>query len=360
MKKLFRWILPLVGVSTSLLLISCNGDNASDNGDKSVPAVTTSSTLNEVKKRGYLNCIVSTGIAGFASPDKSGKWQGFDVDYCRAVAAAVLNDPDKVKFVTSTGKTRFTKLATGAGDVLFRNSTETIIRDTALGIQFVGINYYDGQGFMVKKDSGISSSKDLDGATVCIQTGTTTELNLADYFKQHNMKYTPVTIETNAQARQYFLAGRCDVYTTDRSALATARSTFPTPDDYTILEDIISKEPLGPAVRTGDDQWAGIVKWVTHAVVQAEDFGITSENIDTFKDTNNPGIKRFLGLDNGLQRANQALGLDDQWIQRVIQAEGNYSEIFERNIGEKTAVGLSRGKNALAKNGGLQYSPPFR
>lgn len=317
-------------------------------------------TLEEVKKRGYLKCIVSTGIAGFAYPDKTGYWRGFDVDHCRAIAAAVLGDKEKVKFITSTGKTRFTKLASGAGDVLFRNSTETIVRDTALGIQFVGINFYDGQGFMVRKSLGVKSAKALGGATVCVQTGTTTELNLADYFKEHGMKYKPVNIETNNQARKYFLAGRCDVYTTDASGLASTRSTLPNPGEYMILPEIISKEPLGPAVRLGDEQWGAIVKWVTNSLVQAEEFGITSKNIDRFMMSKNPAISRFLGDSTGIQRANKAMGLDNKWAVRVIRQIGNYGEVFDRNIGPKTAIGLQRGLNAQWNKGGLQYSAPFR
>ena len=317
-------------------------------------------TLQDVQKRGYLKCIISTGVAGFAYTDKTGQWKGFDVDYCRAIAAAVLGDKNKVKFITSTGKTRFTKLASGAGDVLFRNSTETIVRDTALGIQFVGINFYDGQGFMVKKSLGVKSATELNGATVCIQSGTTTELNLADYFKQQGMKYKPVVIEKNSEARVLFLKGRCDVYTTDASALAATRSTLPSPNNYLVLPEIISKEPLGPAVRLGDQQWGAVVKWVTNSLVQAEEFGINSKNIGTFAGSNNPAIQRFLGQSTGIQRANKAMGLDNKWVVRVITQIGNYSEIFNRNIGPNTPIGLKRGVNALWTKGGLQYSAPFR
>jgi general L-amino acid transport system substrate-binding protein len=318
----------------------------------------TAGTLDEVKQRGDLNCGVTTGLAGFAAPDANGVWQGFDVDYCRAVAAAVLGDPTKVKFVPTTGQTRFTALASGEVDMLARNTTWTFSRDVDLKFTFVGVNYYDGQGFMVPKALGVSSAKELDGATVCIQTGTTTELNLADYFKANNMKYDPVPIETNAEGQQQFLAGACDVYTTDRSGLAATRATFAKPDDYVVLPEVISKEPLGPLVRQGDDQWADVVRWVANSLVEAEDLGITSANIEELsKGTNNPEINRILGTDGGLGKM---LGLDDAWAKRAIAANGNYGEIFAANLGESTPIGLARGLNALWTHGGLQYSPPFR
>ena len=315
-------------------------------------------TLEDVQARGVLNCVVSTGIAGFAYTDESGEWKGFDVDFCRATAAAVLGDPSAIKAVTSTGKTRFTLLNAGEGDVLWRNTTITFSRDVGVKLRFHGVNYYDGQGFMVRKDLGVSSATELDGASVCIQTGTTTELNLADYFHSNGMKYEAVTIETADEARQNYLAGRCDVYTTDASGLAALRSTFG--DDapnHVILPEIISKEPLGPATRHGDDQWSDIVTWVLNATVTAEEKGVTSANVDEMKSSNDPEVLRLLGVE-GNQGAE--LGLSADWAYNIIKAVGNYGEIFERNIGVNTPIGLARGINALWTDGGLQYSPPFR
>ena len=315
-------------------------------------------TLEDVQARGVLNCVVSTGIAGFAYTDESGEWKGFDVDFCRATAAAVLGDPGAIKAVTSTGKTRFTLLNAGEGDVLWRNTTITFSRDVGVKLRFHGVNYYDGQGFMVRKDLGVSSATELDGASVCIQTGTTTELNLADYFHSNGMKYEAVTIETNDEARQNYLSGRCDVYTTDASGLAATRSTFG--DDaanHVILPEIISKEPLGPATRHGDDQWSDIVTWVLNATITAEEKGVTSANVDDMKSSNDPEVLRLLGVE-GNQGAE--LGLSADWAYNIIKAVGNYGEIFERNIGVDTPIGLERGINALWTDGGLQYSPPFR
>ncbi len=315
-------------------------------------------TLDDVKAKGFLQCGVSTGLVGFAAPDANGNWEGFDVAVCRAVAAAVLGDPQAVKFTPTTGKTRFTALASGEVDMLARNTTWTFSRDVDLKFEFVGINYYDGQGFMVPKSLGVSSAKELDGATVCIQTGTTTELNLADFFRSNKMSYEPVPIETNAEARQQFLAGACDVYTTDRSGLAATRATFENPDDYVILPEVVSKEPLGPLVRHGDQQWGDIVRWTLNALISAEELGITSANIDELKKgTNNPEINRILGTEGNL---GAMFGLDKDWAYRAIKAVGNYGEIFERYIGEKTTIGLARGLNAQWKDGGLLYSPPFR
>ena len=315
-------------------------------------------TLEDVQARGTLNCVVSTGIAGFAYTDESGEWKGFDVDFCRATAAAVLGDPGAIKAVTSTGKTRFTLLNAGEGDVLWRNTTITFSRDVGVKLRFHGVNYYDGQGFMVRKDLGVSSATELDGASICIQTGTTTELNLADYFHSNDMKYEAVTIETNDEARQNYLSGRCDVYTTDASGLAATRSTFG--DDagnHVILPEIISKEPLGPATRHGDDQWSDIVTWVLNATITAEEKGVTSANVDDMKSSNDPEVLRLLGVE-GNQGAE--LGLSADWAYNIIKSVGNYGEIFERNIGVNTPIGLARGINALWTDGGLQYSPPFR
>ena len=314
-------------------------------------------TLEDVQARGVLNCVVSTGVAGFAYPDEAGEWHGFDIDFCRATAAAVLGDPKAIKAVTSTGKTRFTKLNAGEGDVLWRNTTITFSRDVGVKLRFHGVNYYDGQGFMVPRSLGVTSAKELDGASVCIQTGTTTELNLADYFHSNGMKYEAVTIETNDEARQNYVAGRCDVYTTDASGLAATRSTFTDPGSHVILPEIISKEPLGPATRHGDDQWSDIVTWVLNATVTAEEKGVTSANVDDMKNSKDPEVLRLLGV-GGNQGAE--LGLSADWAYNIIKSVGNYGEIFERNIGVDTPIGLERGYNALWTDGGLQYSPPFR
>ena len=315
-------------------------------------------TLEDVQARGVLNCVVSTGVAGFAYPDDAGEWHGFDIDFCRATAAAVLGDASAIKAVTSTGKTRFTKLNAGEGDVLWRNTTITFSRDVGVKLRFHGVNYYDGQGFMVPKSLGVSSAKELDGASVCIQTGTTTELNLADYFHSNGMTYEAVTIETNNEARQNYLAGRCDVYTTDASGLASTRSTFTDPENHVVLPEIISKEPLGPATRHGDDQWSDVVTWVLNATVTAEEKGVTSANVDDMKaNSKDPEVLRLLGVE-GNQGAE--LGLSADWAYNIIKSVGNYGEIFERNIGMNTPIGLARGLNALWTDGGLQYSPPFR
>ncbi|WP_118133757.1 amino acid ABC transporter substrate-binding protein [Oceanicella sp. SM1341] len=319
----------------------------------------SAATLEDVKARGTLNCGVATGVPGFAFTDASGEWDGFDVAVCRAVAAAVLGDGKKVNFVPTTGKTRFTALASGEVDMLARNTTWTYSRDVDLKFTFVGVNYYDGQGFMVRKDLGVTSAKELDGATVCIQTGTTTELNLADYFRINGMSYEPVPIETNAEAQQKYLANACDVYTTDASGLAATRATFETPADHIILPEIISKEPLGPLVRQGDDQWADIVRWTFNALVIAEELGVTSANVVEMSKapTNNPEINRMLGTEG---EYGAMMGLDKEWAVKAIAAGGNYGEIFERNIGEKTPIGLARGLNAQWTQGGLLYAPPFR
>ncbi len=322
-------------------------------------SVVNAGTLEDVQKRGELNCIVTTGVAGFGAPDDNGRWQGFDIDFCRATAAAVLGDPNKVKFVPTTGKTRFTSLNSGEGDVLYRNTTITMSRDADLKLTFLGVNYYDGQGFMVPKALGVSSATELDGASICIQTGTTTELNLADFFRANQMSYEPVPIETNDEAQTNYTAGRCDVFTTDASGLAATRSTFNDPSAHVVLPEIISKEPLGPAVRHGDDQWADVVRWVLNAIIAAEELGITQANIaDHMKAAgDNPSINRIAGTEGDF---GAMIGLDKQWAARAISAVGNYGEIFERNIGSATPLGLSRGLNAQWTDGGLLYAPPIR
>ncbi len=316
-------------------------------------------TLDDVKAKGFVQCGVSTGLVGFAAADANGNWDGFDVSICRAVAAAVLGDPQAVKFTPTTGKTRFTALASGEVDLLARNTTWTFSRDVDLKFTFVGVNYYDGQGFMVPTALGVSSAKELDGATVCIQTGTTTELNLADYFRSNGISYEPVPIETNAEAQQQYLAGACDVYTTDASGLAATRATFETPGEHVLLPEIISKEPLGPLVRHGDNQWGDVVRWTLNALVTAEELGVTSANIEksAMEAGDNPEINRLLGTEGSL---GEMLGLSADWGRNAIAAGGNYGEIFERNIGENTPIGLSRGLNAQWTEGGLIYSPPFR
>jgi general L-amino acid transport system substrate-binding protein len=319
----------------------------------------TATTLEDVQARGSLNCGVTTSVPGFAEPDADGEWQGFDVAVCRAVAAAVLGDPSAVTFVPTTGKTRFTSLASGEIDMLARNTTWTFSRDTDLGFNFTGVNYYDGQGFMVPAELGVSSATELDGATVCIQTGTTTELNLADYFRVNNMSYEPVPIETGAEAVQQYLAGACDVYTTDRSALAAQRAGFETPDDHVILPEVVSKEPLGPVVRHGDDQWFDIVKWTLNALIAAEEYGVSSENVEDMAASagENPEVNRLLGTEGEM---GAMIGLSADAFKNAIAAEGNYGEIFDNNIGENTAIGLARGLNAQYTDGGLIYAPPFR
>ncbi|MBY6002476.1 amino acid ABC transporter substrate-binding protein [Salipiger bermudensis] len=319
----------------------------------------SAATLDDVKARGNLNCGVSTGLTGFSAPDANGVWQGFDVAVCRAVAAAVLGDPMAVEFVSTTGQTRFTALASGEIDMLARNTTWTFSRDNDLKFEFVGVNYYDGQGFMVPKELGVSSAKELDGATVCIQTGTTTELNLADFFRVNNISYEPVPIETNAEAQQQYLAGACDVYTTDASGLAATRASFEAPGDHVILPEIISKEPLGPLVRHGDSEWGDIVRWSLNALIAAEEYGVTSANIEELSSaaTDNPEINRLLGTEGEL---GAMIGLEADWAKKAIMANGNYGEIFEKTIGENTPIGLSRGLNAQWTEGGLMYSPPFR
>ena len=339
-------LLKTLAVSAAVALASTSG-------------AATAGTLQDVQARGELNCVVTTGVAGFAAPDDSGRWAGFDVDFCRATAAAVLGDGNKVKFVPTTGKTRFTVLNSGEGDLLYRNTTITMSRDADLKLTFLGVNYYDGQGFMVPKALGVTSAKELDGASVCIQTGTTTELNLADFFRANNMSYEPVAIETNEEGQVNYLAGRCDVYTTDASGLAATRSTFDSPNAHVILPEIISKEPLGPAVRQGDDQWADVARWVLNVLIAAEEAGITQANIKghAAKAGNNPDINRIAGTEGDF---GAMIGLDKQWAVRAISAVGNYGEVFERNIGVNTALGLARGLNAQWTNGGILYAPPVR
>jgi len=320
-------------------------------------------TLDDVKARGELNCGSNTGNAGFGSPDANGVYQGLDADLCKAVAAAVLGDSTKVKFVPLTSETRFTALASGEVDLLVRNSTWTFSRDNDLKLDFVAVNYYDGQGFMVKNDLGVSSAKELNGATVCIQTGTTTELNLADFFKQNGMDYTPVTVADDAEAQRQYLSGACDTYTTDASGLASSRSSFPDPENHIILPEIISKEPLGPVVRHGDSQWGDIVRWAHYVMLIAEEKGVTKANVDDVvaglgNDGADPELQRMFS--HGDNDMGKLAGLDKAWAYNIVKQVGNYGEIFEANVGPNTAIGLSRGLNALWTQGGLQYAPPIR
>ena len=314
--------------------------------------------LDAIKARGQLICGVSTGVAGFASADSQGKWTGIDVDVCRAVAAALFGDADKVKYVPTTAQQRFTALQSGGVDLLARTTTYTLTRDTALGFDFTGVNYYDGQGFMVNKKLGVKSAKELNGATVCVQPGTTTELNLADYFRANKMSFKPVVIEKIEEVRAAFFAGRCDVFTTDASGLyATRAANAPTPDDYIILPEIISKEPLGPVVRHGDNQFADIVRWSLFAMIEAEEYGITSKNIDEMMKSDNPTIKRILGVTPGMGKA---LGVDEKRVYNIIKQVGNYGESFDRNVGMGSPLKIARGQNELWTKGGLQYAPPIR
>lgn len=321
----------------------------------------TAGTLDDVKARGVLKCAVNTGLPGFAAPNDKGEYSGFDVDYCRAVAAAIFNDPSKVEYTPTTAKDRFEVLANGTVDLLARNTTWTLSREASLKFLFTGINYYDGQGFMInaKKIPGVNSALQLSGAAVCVQTGTTTELNLADYFKANNLQYNPVVFEKLEEVNAAYDSGRCDVYTTDQSGLYSIRLSLTSPDDHVVLPEIISKEPLGPVVRQGDDQWFNIVKWVGFALVNAEDLGITQANVEEMKESPNPEIKRVLG-----QEANSKfgtdLGLGEDWVVNVVKGVGNYGEIFERNIGSGSPLKIARGLNALWSKGGLQYSPPIR
>jgi general L-amino acid transport system substrate-binding protein len=314
--------------------------------------------LDAVKARGQLICGVSTGVAGFASADSQGKWTGIDVDVCRAVSAAIFGDSEKVKYVPTTAQQRFTALQSGEVDLLSRTTTYTLTRDTALGFDFTGVNYYDGQGFMVNKKLGVKSAKELNGATVCVQPGTTTELNLADYFRTNKMTFKPVVIEKIEEVRAAFFAGRCDVFTTDASGLyATRAANAPTPDDYIILPEIISKEPLGPVVRHGDNQFADIVRWALYAMIEAEEYGITSKNVDEMLKSENPSIKRILGVTPGMGKA---LGVDEKWVYNIVKQVGNYGESFDRNVGMGSPLKIARGQNALWTQGGLQYAPPIR
>jgi general L-amino acid transport system substrate-binding protein len=314
-------------------------------------------TLDEVKAKGYISVGVNEGLFGFSKPDEKGEWRGLDVDTARAISVAVFGVPDKLKFVPLTAKTRFTALQSGEIDVLTRNCTQTLGRESALGLNFAQVNYYDGQGFLIPKKLGVKSALELDGATVCVLPGTTTELNVADYFRSNGMKMKPVVIESTPELAKAFFAGRCDVLTSDASQLASTRSVAPNPAAYEILPEIISKEPLGPVVRHGDDQWYDIVNFSVFALIAAEEMGVTSKNVDQMLTSKDPKIQRFLGVSPG---NGKALGLDEKWAYKIVKLIGNYGEIFERNVGPNTPLGIERGLNALWTQGGLMYAPPFK
>jgi general L-amino acid transport system substrate-binding protein len=314
-------------------------------------------TLNNVKQKGFLQCGANTGLAGFGQPDAQGNWTGLDVDYCRAIAAAIFNDPTKVKFVPLSAKDRFTAVQSGEVDVLVRNTTWTISRDTSLGLNFGAINYYDGQGFLVRKSLKIASALELNGASVCVQQGTTTELNLADYFRANKLELKSVTFATSDETIKAYEAGRCDAFTTDASGLYAERLRLAKADEHMVLPEIISKEPLGSTVRHGDDQWRDIVQWTHFAMLTAEELGVTKANVDTMMKSENPDVKRLLGTEG---KFGEPMGLTNDWAYRIIKHVGNYGEVFERTVGGGSPLKISRGQNALWTKGGLQYAPPIR
>jgi len=314
-------------------------------------------TLKTVKDRGMLSCGVSQGLPGFSAPDDKGNWAGLDVDVCRAIAAAVFNDPTKVKFVPLSAKDRFTSLQSGEIDVLSRNTTWTLSRDTSLGVNFAGVTYYDGQGFLVRKSLKVNSALELNSASVCVQTGTTTEQNLADYFKGNNMKYEVIAFASADETVKAYESGRCDVFTTDISGLYAERLKLAVPADHAVLPEVISKEPLGPLVRHGDDQWFDIVKWTLFAAINAEELGITQKNVDDMAKSDKPELKRVFGADGNL---GETLGLTKDWVYRIVKATGNYGEMFDRNVGAGSKLGIARGLNQLWSKGGIQYAPPIR
>lgn len=326
-------------------------------GALTTTSVFAATTLESVKQKGHLQCGVTSGLPGFSQPDEKGSWTGIDVDTCRAVAAAVFGDAKAVEFTPLTAKERFTALQSGEIDILSRNTTWTLTRDASLGLNFAGVNYYDGQGFLVNKDIGVDDATQLDGATVCIQAGTTTELNLSDYFRAKGMDFKPIVFDTSEQSVQGFAAGRCDVLTSDRSQLAALRSKLSDPNSAKILPNTISKEPLGPVVRQGDDEWFNIVKWVLFVQINAEELGITGANVDDMLKSDNPNVQRLLGTDGDM---GAKLGVPDDFGYAIVKQVGNYGEMYDRNVGPDTALGLERGINALWTDGGIMYAPPVR
>ena len=319
--------------------------------------VTQAITLQEVQRRGELICGVSTGIPGFSNPDENGSWAGFDVDLCKAVAAATLGDASKIKLIPLTAKERLTALQAGEIDMLSSNATWTLTRDTALGLHFAGIKYHDGQGFMTLRSLGVKSALELNGVTICLQSGTTTALNLADYFKENNMEYRPIAFDSSDQTVRAFKAGRCDVLTSDQSQLYALRLKLENPENAVILPEVISKEPLGPVVRQGDDTWLNIVKWTLFAMINAEENGVTMANVDQMRKSKSPDVLRLLGVE-GIK--GKGLGLTDDWAYQIVKQVGNYGEAFERNIGQDSPLKIDRGLNALWNQGGILYAPPFR
>ncbi|MFT6386771.1 MAG: general L-amino acid transport system substrate-binding protein [Cellvibrionaceae bacterium] len=319
-------------------------------------STTFAGTLDTVKSRDSLKCGVTNGLTGFSNPDKQGNWEGMDVDVCRAVAVAVLGDANKVTYVPTSGKTRFTALQTGEIDLLSRVTTWTLSRDTKLGLNFAGVNLYDGQGFMVRKSLGITEAKELNGASICMNTGTSTETNIADFFIANNLRYKTVLFEKSSEVASAYDLGRCDVYTSDKSGLAAQRLKMQKPDDHIILNDTISKEPLGPAVRHGDDEWFDVVKWTLMALIEAEELNITQNNINSFGNTKNPRIMRFLGTsgENG-----KNLKLNPNWSANIVKAVGNYGEIYTRNVGARSLLKIPRGLNKLWRDGGILYAIPL-
>ena len=323
-----------------------------------VVGVAQASTLGDVKKKGFIQCGVSQGVPGFSNPDRAGNWTGIDVDVCRAVAAAVFGDASKVKYTPLSATERFPALQSGEIDILSRNTTWTLVRDTALGLSFAGVNYYDGQGFMVRKDLGVKSAKELAGVAVCVNAGTTTELNMADFFRANSMDYKPIVFEKADDVVAAYDAGRCDVYTADRSALAAQRLKLKNSDAHMVLPETISKEPLGPVVRHGDDQWLDIVKWSLYLMVEAEENGVSQANVDTLKaESKDPVQRRILGVEGDLGKN---LGVANDWGYQIIKQVGNYGDVYDKHVGPNTPVGLARGINALWKDGGLQYAMPVR
>jgi len=316
-----------------------------------------SSTLDEVKKRGDLRCGVNIGLAGFSAPDDKGEWTGLDVDFCRAVASAIFKDPTKVKFVPLSAKERFTALQSGEVDLLSRNTTWTMSRDTQQGLAFVGVTYYDGQGFLVRKSLGLKSVAQLAGSSICMQTGTTNELNVADYFRTRSLPYNPVVFEKNEEAVAAYNLGRCDAYTTDASGLYAQRIKLADPAENVVLPEIISKEPLGPAVRQGDEQWVNLVQWTLFAWLNAEGLGVTRENVDEMLTSGNPEVRRLLGTEGDYGRG---IGLDNDWAYQIVRNVGNYGQSFERNVGMGSRLDIARDQNKLWKDGGLHYAPPIR
>ncbi len=350
-------ILPAVVAGLAVSLLTACPSQAPEKG-KEGAAMPGGGTLQAVKSKGFVQCGVSQGLPGFSNPDEKGNWTGIDVDVCRAVAAAVFGDATKVKYTPLSAKERFTALQSGEVDILSRNTTWTLVRDTALGLNFTGVTYYDGQGFMVPTKLGIKSAKALAGASVCVNIGTTTELNMADFFRANNMQYKPVVFEKADEVVAAYDAGRCDVYTTDRSGLAGQRLKLKDPDAHVVLPEIISKEPLGPVVRHGDDQWFDIVKWTLYAMLEAEEYGVSSKNVDDLKaNSTDPVVKRLLG---GEGEMGKNLGLDNEWAYNIVKQVGNYSEIYDQHVGPNTPLKLARGANALWKDGGLQYAMPVR